>query len=93
MLAFTTTFLNRLVRVFARSILLQRGPMRCTDLVRAMGLDPRDHKGSIHAVLVDLENERVLGSTRNTSTGKRDLWFVRGANLRKRDRIAAAILG
>ena len=38
MLAFTSTAFTRLIRVFARSILLQRGPMTGSDLVRAMGL-------------------------------------------------------
>ena len=93
MIATINACYTRLIRATVRSILIQKGHMRGTDLVRTMGLDPQNHKGTIHAILVDLENERVLGSTRNTSTGKRDLSFVRGANLRKRDRIAAAILG
>ena len=93
MIAFTSNAFTRLIRVFARSILLQRGPMTGSDLVRAMGLDPRDHKGTVHAVLVDLETQGVLAATRNERTGKRDLWFTLGTGIRKRDRIAAAILG
>ena len=93
MLAFTSTAFTRLIRVFARSILLQRGPMTGSDLVRAMGLNPQDHKGTIHAVLVRMESQGILDATRNERTGKRDLWFVLGTGIRKRDRIAAAILG
>ena len=79
------------IRVAARSILIQQGPMTGSDLVRAMGLDPKRHKGTVHAVLVDLETRRQLGATRNDRTGKRDLWFAIAP--RKRDRIAAAMLG
>ena len=79
------------IRVAARSILIQQGPMTGSDLVRAMGLDPKRHKGTVHAVLVDLETRRQLGATRNDRTKKRDLWFAIAP--RKRDRIAAAILG
>jgi len=93
MIAFSSSCFTRLIRVAARSILLQRGPMTGSDLVRAMGLDPQDHKGTIHAVLVDLETQGVLAATRNERTGKRDLWFTLGTGIRKRDRIAAAILG
>ena len=79
------------IRVAARSILIQKGPMTGSELVRAMGLDPKRHKGTVHAVLVDLETRRQLGATRNDKTKKRDLWFAIAP--RKRDRIAAAILG
>ena len=93
MLAFTSTAFTRLIRVFARSILLQRGPMTGSDLVRAMGLDPRNHKGTVHAVLVQMESQVILSATKNPKTGKRHLWFTLGTGIRKRDRIAAAILG
>jgi len=79
------------IRVAARSILIQQGPMTGSDLVRAMGLNPRNHKGTVHAVLCTLESKGALGATRNDKTGKRDLWFA--INPRKRDRIAAALLG
>lgn len=82
-----------LVRIAARSILIQQGPHTCSDLVRAMGLDPRNHKGTIHAILVDLEQTGALAATRNEATGKRDLWFHVPYRIRKRDRLAAAILG
>jgi len=91
MIAFSSTCFTRLVRIAARSILIQQGPMTGSDLVRAMGLDPRNHKGTVHAVLTTLESQGALGATRNERTGKRDLWFAIAP--RKRDRIAAAILG
>jgi hypothetical protein len=56
-----------------------------------MGLNPREHKGTIHAVLVQMENQGILGSTRNQKTGKRDLWFIWGNRIRKRDRIVATM--
>jgi predicted transcriptional regulator len=84
--------LASLIRTQIRSTLIQRGPHTCSDLVRELGLDPRRHKGTIHALMVDLESEGVLDATRSAN-GKRDLWFVRTDAIRKRDRIAAAILG
>jgi hypothetical protein len=80
-----------LIRSAIRSILIQHGPHTCSDLVREMGLDPRRHKGTIHAVMVDLEREGILGATR-TRNGKRDLWFIHTDQIRKRDRIAAAFM-
>ena len=79
------------IRVAARSILIQQGPMTGTQLVRTMGLDPKRHKGTVHAVLVDLETQRSIGATRNCKTGKRSLWFAIAP--RKRDRLMAAIVG
>jgi hypothetical protein len=66
--------------------------MTCSDLVRAMGMDPRRHKGTIHALMVDLEKAGVLDATRSDN-GKRDLWFIVPTAIRKRDRIAAAVAG
>ena len=57
-----------------------------------MGLDPRRHKGTIHALMVDLEKAGVLSATRSDN-GKRDLWFVNFDQIRKRDRLAAALAG
>tara|TARA_B100001175_G_scaffold264800_1_gene234861 strand:+ start:1064 stop:1339 length:276 start_codon:yes stop_codon:yes gene_type:complete len=79
------------IRVAALSILIQQGPMTGSDLVRAMGLDPKRHKGTVHAVLVDLETSRQIGATRNDKTGKRSLWFAIAP--RKRDRLMAAVVG
>jgi DNA-binding IclR family transcriptional regulator len=84
---------TRLIRVGARSILIQRGPHTCSDLARAMGIDPAKHKGTLHAILVDLERAGALAATRSDATGKRDLWFHVPVAIRKRDRLAAAILG
>ena len=81
-----------LLRAAIRSTLIQNGPMTCSDLVRAMGMDPRRHKGTIHAVMVDLEKAGVLDATRSDN-GKRDLWFIMPTAIRKRDRIAAAMAG
>ena len=93
MIAFSSSLFHRMIRIAARSILIQQGPMTGSDLVRAMGLDPRRHKGTVHAVLVDLETTGTLDATRNDKTGKRDLWFAVPSALRKRDRLAAAVLG
>ena len=81
-----------LLRAAIRSTLIQNGPMTCSDLVRAMGMDPRRHKGTIHAVMVDLEKAGVLDATRSDN-GKRDLWFIVPTAIRKRDRIVAALAG
>lgn len=83
--------LNTVIRTAIRSILIQYGPHTCSDLVREMGLDPRRHKGTIHAVMVDLEKEGILGATR-ADNGKRDLWFIVPTAIRKRDRITAALM-
>jgi hypothetical protein len=77
-----------LTRVAVRSILISKGPQTCSDLVRLMGMDPRRHKGTIHAVMVDLEKQGILDATRSDN-GKRDLWFIIPDQIRKRDRIAA----
>jgi hypothetical protein len=83
---------SALTRIAVRSTLIQNGPQTCSDIVRGMGMDPRRHKGTIHAVMVDLESDGILGATR-ADNGKRDLWFVIPTAIRKRDRLAAAILG
>jgi len=83
---------STLTRIAVRSTLIQKGPQTCSEIVRAMGMDPKRHKGTIHAVMVDLERDGMIGATR-TKNGKRDLWFVFPSAIRKRDRLAAAILG
>lgn len=80
-----------IIRSAIRTRLINDGPQTCSDLVRSMGLDPRRHKGTIHALMVDLEKDGVLGATRSEN-GKRDLWFIFTDKIRKRDRIAAAIM-
>jgi hypothetical protein len=84
--------LTSIIRTAIRTRLINDGPMTCSDLVRAMGMDPRRHKGTIHAVMVDLEKAGVLDATRSDN-GKRDLWFIMPTAIRKRDRIAAAMAG
>jgi len=81
--------ISTITRAAIRSTLIQKGPQTCSDIVRGMGLDPCRHKGTIHSIMVDLESEGVLGATMN---GKhRDLWFIRTNQIRKRDRLFAAI--
>jgi len=82
---------STLIRATVRASLIQNGPQTCSDLVRGMGLDPRRHKGTVHAVMVDLEREGVLGATMKGT--RRDLWFAHTDRIRKRDRIIAALIG
>ena len=81
-----------LIRHTVRATLIQNGPQTCSEIVRGMGLDPRRHKGTIHAVMVDMEREGILDAIR-TSNGKRGAWFIYPARIRWRDRIAAALIG
>lgn len=82
---------STIIRIAIRSILIQSGPQTCSDLVRMLGLDPRRHKGTIHAIMVDLERDGILGATMNGK--RRDLWFIKTNMIRKRDRLAAALIG
>ena len=81
-----------ITRAAVRATLIQKGPQTCSAIVRGMGMDPRRHKGTIHAIMVDLEREGVLGATR-ADNGKRDLWFIVPTAIRKRDRLAAMLIG
>lgn len=81
-----------IIRAAIRTRLINDGPQTCSDLVRSMGLDPRRHKGTIHALMVDLEKDGTLSATRSDN-GKRDLWFVNFEQIRKRDRLIAALAG
>lgn len=81
--------LSSLIRIAIRSTLIQQGPQTCSTIVRGMGMDPRRHKGTIHAIMVDLERDGILGATR-ADNGKRDLWFIYPDQIRKRDRFVAA---
>jgi hypothetical protein len=83
--------LTSVIRSAIRSHLIQDGPMTCSDLVRSMGMDPRRHKGTIHALMVDMENQGTLGSTMKGK--RRDLWFIVPTAIRKRDRLIAALIG
>ena len=82
---------STLIRATVRASLIQNGPQTCTEVVRGMGLDPKRHKGTVHAVMVDLEREGVLGATMKGT--RRDLWFAHTDRIRKRDRIIAALIG
>lgn len=83
---------STIIRTAIRSTLIQQGPQTCSEIVRGMGLNPAKHKGTIHALMVDLERQGILGATRGDD-GKRDLWFVYTNRIRKRDRLAAALIG
>jgi hypothetical protein len=80
-----------LLRSAIRSALIQNGPMTCSNLVHHLGMDPRRHKGTIHALMVDLETAGILSATRSAN-GKRDEWFIIPTAIRKRDRLVAAML-
>jgi hypothetical protein len=82
---------STLTRIAVRSTLIQNGPQTCSEIVRGMGLDPRRHKGTIHAVMVDLEREGTLSATMKGQ--RRDLWFIHTDQIRKRDRLIAALIG
>jgi hypothetical protein len=84
--------LTSIIRTAIRTRLINDGPMTCSDLVRAMGMDPRRHKGTIHALMVDMEKDGTLDATRSDSR-KRDPWFIVPTAIRKRDRLAAAMAG
>ena len=84
--------LTSIIRAAIRTRLINDGPQTCTELVRAMGLDPRRHKGTIHALMVDLEREGILDAIR-LSNGKRGAWYILPAAIRKRDRLVAALAG
>lgn len=80
------------IRSAVRATLIQNGPQTCSEIVRGMGLDPRRHKGTVHALMVEMEREGILDAIR-TSNGKRSAWFIYPAAIRKRDRLIAALIG
>ena len=84
--------LPSLIRTAVRSSLIQQGPQTCSQIVKGMGLNPAKHKGTIHALMVEMEREGTLDAIR-TSNGKRDLWFIYPKRIRKRDRLIAAMIG
>jgi hypothetical protein len=83
---------SALTRHAVRATLIQNGPQTCSEIVKGMGLDPQRHKGTIHAIMVDMEREGILDAIR-TSNGKRGAWFIYPAAIRKRDRLIAALIG
>jgi hypothetical protein len=81
-----------IIRTAVRSTLIQNGPQTCSEIVRGMGLNPSKHKGTVHALMVEMEREGTLDAIR-TSNGKRSAWYILPTAIRKRDRIAAALIG
>ncbi len=84
--------LRTLIRTAVRATLIQNGPQTCSEIVRGMGMNPRKHKGTVHAIMVEMEREGILDAIR-TSNGKRSAWFIYPAAIRKRDRLIAALIG
>ena len=79
-----------LTRAAIRTSLIQHGPQTCSALVKGMGLDPKRHKGTIHSVMVDMESEGILSATMKGT--RRDVWSIHTNQIRKRDRIIAALI-
>jgi DNA-binding IclR family transcriptional regulator len=81
-----------IIRTAVRSTLIQNGPQTCSEIVRGMGLNPSKHKGTVHALMVEMEREGILDAIR-TSNGKRSAWYILPRAIRKRDRLIAAMIG
>lgn len=81
-----------IIRTAVRATLIQNGPQTCSEIVRGMGLNPSKHKGTVHALMVEMEREGILDAIR-TSNGKRSAWFIYPAAIRKRDRLIAVLIG
>ncbi|MEK9894347.1 MAG: hypothetical protein VW454_05245 [Pelagibacteraceae bacterium] len=86
------TMLASIIRTKVRSALLNNGPQSCSALVKSMGLDPKRHKGTIHAIMVDMENDGVLWAELHHKTLKRTKWHLETDMIRKRDRLAAVFM-
>ena len=84
--------LASIIRTKVRSALLNHGPQTCSALVKSMGLDPKRHKGTIHAIMVDMENDGVLWAELHHKTLKRTKWHLETDMIRKRDRLAAVFM-
>jgi hypothetical protein len=84
--------LRTAIRTAVRATLIQNGEQTCSDIVRGMGMDPRKHKGTVHAIMVEMEREGILTATLRPD-GKRDQWSIFPDKIRKRDRLAAALFG
>lgn len=80
------------IRTAVRSTLIQNGPQTCSEIVRGMGMNPSKHKGTVHALMVEMEREGILSATRSAN-GNRDEWFILSNQIRKRDRLIAALFG
>ena len=84
--------LASIIRTKVRSALINNGPSTCSELVKSLGLDPRRHKGTIHAIMVDMENDGVLWAELHHKTLKRTKWHLETDMIRKRDRLAAVFM-
>lgn len=84
--------LASIIRASVRSHLIysEKG-MTCSEIVNSMGLDAKRHKGTIHAIMVDMESEGILKATMKGK--RRDKWSICPDKIRKRDRLIAAISG
>jgi predicted transcriptional regulator len=83
--------ITTILRTAIRSTLIQKGSKTSSELVKQLGLDPKRHKGTIHALMVDLEREGVLSATMKGK--RRHKWSIRTTAIRKRDPLAAALIG
>jgi hypothetical protein len=83
--------ITTILRTAIRSTLIQNGEQTCSEIVKGMGLDPKRHKGTIHALMVDMESAGILTATMKGK--RRDKWSICPDQIRKRDRIAAALIG
>jgi hypothetical protein len=84
--------LTSTIRSSIRATITAKGPSTCSSIVRAMGLDPQRHKGTIHAVMVDMEEEGILWAPRVGKRQQRHLWHLIESP-RKRDRLRAVLMG
>jgi hypothetical protein len=84
--------LNDSIRSSIRAALTAQGPSTCSSIVRSMGLDPQRHKGTIHAVMVDMEQEGILWASVTGKRQQRHLWHLERGS-RMRDRLRAVLMG
>ena len=86
--------LNSSIRSRIRAAISATGPITCSDLVWVLGMDPRSHKGTIHAIMVEMEQEGILWASkkRHGSRILRHEWDL-VSPARKRDRIRAILMG
>ena len=84
--------LASIIRAKVRSAIINNGPQTCSELVKSLGLDPKRHKGTIHAIMCDMESAGVLWAELHHKTLKRSKWHLSTGAIRKRDRIAALFM-
>jgi hypothetical protein len=86
--------LNSSIRSRIRAVLAVNPETTCSDLVWMLGMDPRSHKGTIHAIMVEMEQEGILWASmkRHGQRLQRNRWSLVNPP-RKRDRIRAILMG